>query len=358
MKFHIGPKTVGKDFSCFVIAEAGVNHNGDIKVAKQLIDAAVYAKADAIKFQIVKADSLYVKDAGKFKTDYGDEFDIHEVWKNVEVNEQWLQELSKYCHEKNIIFLSSVFDEEGADKADLYMDAYKVASSELTHIPLLKHIAKKAKPIIISTGGATLDEIIEAVNCIYSTGNKNLAILYCVVKYPTPLAEANILALDSLKKQFPNVVIGYSDHSLNPVKVPAAAVANGAKIIEKHFTISRNLSGIDHKMSLEPDELKQMVDAIRNAEKSSLNIDKKLLGDGKIDRFDSAEVMKFVRRKLFVVKPLVHGQEFTRENLKVLRPGNRNELPGVHPREYENIIGMKATKSLPANHMLDLEDVA
>ena len=350
----IGKKTVGANQPCFIIAEAGVNHNGSLDTAKKLVDVAVDAGADAVKFQLLKAKGLYVEDAGEFITEWGQKYDIYGVWKKNEIPNFWMPELKEYCKSKNIIFFSSVFDEESVEIIHDYVDAIKIGSSEITHLPLLRKVARTGKAVIFSIGGAELNEVEEAISTINSEGNYNLAVMFCVAKYPTPLEFANVNALKTLKEKFPNIVIGYSDHSLNQIQVPVASIVNGAKIIEKHFTLNREMEGIDHKMSLEPIELKEMVTQIRNTEEKynkgialGIDIDSSLWGDGEIKLTnEQKKLLQFVRRKIFAIKEITVGEEFSMRNLAVLRPGNRGGEEGLHPRELFNILGKKSLKSI------------
>lgn len=343
-----------------------MNHNGDLNTAKKLIDAAADAGVDAVKFQILTADGLYVKDAGKFTNDWGKEHDIYEVWKQTEVPNYWIPELSSYCKSKGVIFFSSVFDEKAVDLLNPYVDVYKIASSETTHIPLLKKVAKTGKPIFFSIGGADVEEVVEAVKSIKEEGNNHISILYCVPKYPAPFGLANVKAIKSLEEQFPDAVIGYSDHSLNPdpITVPVAAVSYGAKIIEKHFTLDRNMEGIDHKMSLEPDELKKMVQTIRENENltnagRNIKVDQILVGEGLIKPPEDCEkIVKFLRRTIFAVGDIKKGELFSEKNLRVLRPGNRDASEGMHPREYLNILGKEAKQDIPVLSLIKKEYVS
>jgi len=365
-KIKIGNRLIGTNEPCFIVAEAGVNHNGDLNLAKKLIDSAAEAGADAVKFQILTAAGLYVRDAGHFTTDWGEKHDIYEVWKKTEVPNYWIIELASYCKSKGVIFFSSAFDEETVDLLNPYVDVFKVASSETTHIPLLKKIAKTGKPIIFSIGGADIEEVLEAVKAVREEGNNNISILYCVPKYPTPFELANVKAIKSLGQQFPNVVIGYSDHSLNPdpITIPAAAVFYGAKIIEKHFTLDRKMEGIDHKMSMEPNEFKKMVQTIRENERlvqagRNIEVNPILVGEGLIKPpEDLKKIVKFIRRTIFTVEEIKKGEYFTEENLRVLRPGNREASEGMHPREYLNILGKKANQDIPALSLIKDEHVS
>ncbi len=352
--FKVGNRIIGDHHPCFIIAEAGVNHNGSIELAKKLIDVAAAAGADAVKFQVLTAKGLYVQDAGKVVTDAGDEVDAYKVWEKVEMPASWIPELKRYCEQRKVLFFSSVFDERSVDMLDPYVELYKIASSELTHIPLLKKVARTGKSIIISVGSATLEEIEEAVAAIHEEGNTSIALLQCVLKYPTPLHLADVSAVRTIKERFPSVIAGYSDHSLEPAVVPIAAVALGARIIEKHFTLSRAMEGIDHKMSLEPGELGEMVQGIREAEKKldrgeQLKIPNELLGTGEFFvTEESQKVRSFVRRAIFATQPIQKGQKFTHDNIAVLRPGNRDTASALHPREYLRLLQAPAGRDISA----------
>jgi len=359
--FKAGNKVIGDHHPCFIIAEAGVNHNGSIELAKKLIDVAAAAGVDAVKFQVLTAKGLYVQDAGRVVTDTGDDIDIYKVWEKVEMPASWIPELKKYCEQKKVLFFSSAFDEHSVEMLDPYVELYKIASSELTHIPLLKKVARTGKPIIISLGGAKLEEIEEAVKAIFEEGNTSVVLLHCVLKYPTPLHLANVSAVRTIKEKFPSVLVGYSDHSLEPADVPAAAVALGANVIEKHFTLSRAMQGIDHKMSLQPDELWEMVQGIREMEQKingaiKIDISPELVGNG--DFYiaeDTQKIRSFVRRTIFAMKPIQKGEKFTSDNIAVLRPGNRNTTNALHPREYFQVIGQQATENIQALSVITQE---
>ncbi|MBS3138978.1 N-acetylneuraminate synthase family protein [Candidatus Woesearchaeota archaeon] len=353
--FSIGSRMVGDGYPCFIIAEIGVNHNGDMKIAKKMIDAAADAGVDAAKFQLINADCLYVKDAGVVKTDSGDTIDAYKVWKNVEMPQVWLSELKKHCEKRDVLFFSSVFHIAGVDILNPYVDVYKIASAETSDIPLLKKVARAGKPVIISLGGATLKETVEAVDAVKAEGNDRIALLYCVQKYPMPFASANISALKTLRKRFPDVVVGYSDHSLmpDPAVVPAAAVVYGAKIIEKHFTLSRSMEGIDHKMSVEPKELSRMVQTIRAAEKHGYEIPKEIIGNSRIELTPEQEKnLRFVRRVIFATRDIKPGDIFSASNIATLRPGYRDITEALHPREYETILGKRATCDIPERALI------
>ena len=254
-----------------IIAEAGVNHNGDFANAKKLILAAANAGADYVKFQTFKADKLVSKDAEKAeyqKTNFKEEGDTqYEMLKKLEMSEAWHYELIKYANECGIKFLSTGFDEDSIDFLDsLNIDLFKVPSGEITNKPYLEHIAKKGKPIVISTGMSNLQEIKDAVDVLQShqIAKNKITILHCNTEYPTPMQDVNLLAMKTIQNEL-GIQVGYSDHTLG-IEVPIAAVALGAVLIEKHFTLDRNMVGPDHLASLTPEELKQMVASIRNIE--------------------------------------------------------------------------------------------
>ena len=264
MKLKIGDKLIGEEEPCFIIAEAGVNHNGSVELAKKLIDAAKDAGADAVKFQTFKAESVVVKDAQKaeYQKETTGEGSQYEMIKKLELTEEDFRELADYAKEKDIMFLSSPFDKESVDLLnELDVPAFKVGSGEITNLPLLRYIAKKEKPIILSTGMSTLGEIEEALDVIRSEGVEDIILLHCVSNYPARIEDVNLRALGTLKQAF-KLPVGFSDHTLG-ITAPIAAVALGACVIEKHFTLDRNLPGPDHKASLEPEELKEMAKAIR-----------------------------------------------------------------------------------------------
>jgi len=264
MKTKIGDKLIGEEEPCFIIAEAGVNHNGSIELAKKLIDAAKDAGADAVKFQTFKTENVVVKDAQKaeYQKETTGEGSQYEMIKKLELTEEDFRELADYAKEKDIMFLSSPFDKESVDLLnELDVPAFKVGSGEITNLPLLRYIAKKEKPIILSTGMSTLGEIEEALDVIRSEGVEDIILLHCVSNYPARIEDVNLRALGTLKQAF-KLPVGFSDHTLG-ITAPIAAVALGACVIEKHFTLDRNLPGPDHKASLEPEELKEMAKAIR-----------------------------------------------------------------------------------------------
>lgn len=330
-----------------IIAEAGVNHNGDINLAIQLIDAAAIAGADFVKFQTFKAETLVTKTAVKAKYQQemtgGDETQFQMI-KKLELDKKTHVELIEYCKLKNIQFLSTPFDHESIELLhELDIPLYKIPSGEITNLPYLRHIGGMGKPIIMSTGMSILEEVSDALNILLENGAKkeNVTILHCNTEYPTPMEDVNLNAMITLRDEL-GVKVGYSDHTLG-IEVPIAAVALGATVIEKHFTLDRNLPGPDHKASLEPEELKAMVKAIRNIEKA--------MGDG-IKRPSPSETKNIpVARKSIVAKKAIKkGELFTEENITVKRPGN-----GISPLKWNCILGQKAVKDFLQDDLIEIQ---
>jgi len=332
---------IGERSRCFIIAEAGVNHNGNLGMALKLVDAAKSAGADAVKFQTFKAEKLVSPEARMAdyqKKNIGKTESQFDMLKRLELSEENHRKIFKYCKEKGIMFISSPFDNESADFLDeLGVKIFKVGSGELTNIPFLQHIARKKKPMIISTGMANIDEIRTAVNTIKKI-NPDIVILHCTSSYPANFAELNLNVIKTLKKTF-NIPVGYSDHS-EGIESSIAAIALGASVIEKHFTLDKNLSGPDHKASIEPEELKKMVTCIRNIEKA--------LGDGvKKPSMSEQGIMKCVRKSIFAKVNIEKGTLITEKMLEFKRPGT-----GIPPSEIVKIIGRKIKKSIQAGKML------
>jgi len=320
----------------FIIAEAGVNHNGDVNLAYKLIDEAKEAGADAVKFQTFKAEkvlSKYTKMADYQKKNLGKEVSQIEMVKSLELSYNDFEKLKNYCDEKGIIFLSSPFDKESVDFLDKLVPYYKIPSGEIVNYPYLKHIASKNKPIIMSTGMANLSNVEKALDTIYSVNNTvEIYLLHCTTNYPCPYDEVNLKAMLTLKEVF-KLPVGYSDHTLG-IEVPIAAVAIGAQIIEKHFTLDKNLLGPDHKASLEPNELKAMVNAIRNIEKA--------LGNGiKKPNKSEKEIEKVVRKKLVATRDIKSGETISEKDIAIKRSNI-----GLSPDFLEVIIGKKIIKNI------------
>ncbi len=327
-KIKIGEKLVGDGESCFIIAEAGVNHNGDINLAKKMIDAAKEAGADAIKFQTFKAEKLVspgIK-AEKYQKESGKK-DQFEILKELELSWHDFKNLKDYCDKRNIIFLSTPYDEESADFLEkLGVPAFKISSSDLTHIPLLKYIAKKKLPMVVSTGASFLEEINEAVKAIKSVGSSKIILLHCTALYPTKIEDVNLMAMSAIKNRFKLFLIGYSDHTLG-FSAPMAAVALGAVVLEKHFTLDRNLPGPDHKASMEPGELKRMIKLVREVEKLLGSPVKRPLKEEYEDR-------ELGRRSIVAKFEIPKGSVIEKEMLVIKRPGT-----GISPRYLDKITG-------------------
>lgn len=341
----IGNKKIGDKHPTYIIAEAGSNHNGHMYIAKRLIDKAADAGADAVKFQVFRAEKLYPKKAGVTKYLKMDK-PIYEIIKDMEMPYEWIPTLAEYCKEKNIEFLASVFDEESADILDEYVNAHKIASYELTHIPLIRYVAKLKKPIILSTGASNISDIEESVRTIKDGENKNLCLMQCTAKYPAPLTAINVNVIRTFKDKF-KIPVGLSDHSREVFIAPMAAVSVGAKIIEKHFTLDKNLPGPDHKFALEPDELKEMVEKINMVEKV-LGSDTKKIEDEEKELFD------FARRYIFASKDIKKGEIFTKDNLIVLRKGVIGA--GIEPKKIDEVLGKKAARNILAEHCIQNGD--
>lgn len=330
---------------CFIIAEAGVNHNGDLDLAKLLVDAAVDAGANAVKFQAFRADELASIDAPKAEyqlAGVGKEESQLVMLKRLELPPFAYAELSRYCERKNIMFLASPFDLGSADLLDsLGMPYFKIASGEITNYPLLRHVAGKGRPVILSTGMSTMEEVQNAVELIASAGNGKIVLLHCVTEYPAPVDAVNLRAMVTMREMC-NVPVGYSDHTLG-IEVAIAAVALGASMIEKHLTLGRDMEGPDHRASLEPGEFKQMVGLIRNIENA--------MGDG-VKRPAQCEIANrlVARRSICAAVGISCGEVIRSEMLVYKRPGK-----GISPRYYEEVIGRQASRSYQAGELLDWE---
>lgn len=329
-----------------IIAEAGVNHNGSVKIAKKLIDAARDCGADAVKFQTFIAEKLVSVNAQKAayqkETTNTDETQFQMI-KELELGFKAHKELIDYCSKKGVLFFSSPFDLKSINLlVELGLETIKIPSGEITNLPYLKKIGKLKKSIIISTGMADLGEIEDALDILTSSGTEKdkITVLHCNTEYPTPYKDVNLNAMITIKKAF-GVKVGYSDHTLG-IEVPIAAVALGAEVIEKHFTLDKNMEGPDHKSSMEPKEFKVMVEAIRKIEKS--------LGNG-IKRSSPSEFKnKSVARKSIVAKkPIKEGEVFTEENLATKRPGT-----GMSPMRWNEIIGKEAKRNFNVDEIIDL----
>ena len=328
-----------------IIAEAGVNHNGDLELARRLIDVAAEAGADLVKFQTFKADRLVTATARK--ADYqtsnsGGGETQHEMLRRLELSPAAHQELITHCATRGIGFFSTGFDNESVDfLASLSQERFKIPSGEITNLPYLRNMGRYGREIILSTGMATLGDIEAAIDVLEQAGTPraSITVLHCTTEYPTPMNEVNLRAMQSIGRAF-GVKVGYSDHTPG-IEVAIAAVALGATIIEKHFTLDRDLPGPDHKASLEPGELKSMVMAIRNIEMA--------LGDG-VKQLTPSEIRNrpIVRKSLVAVRPIKAGEPFTSENLGCKRPGT-----GISPMQWNQVVGARARHDYAIDELIE-----
>jgi N,N'-diacetyllegionaminate synthase len=334
-----------------IIAEAGVNHNGDIEIAKSLIDAAANAGADFVKFQTFKANKIVSPLAQKAvyqKANLNDEDDNQfNMLKKLELQEEHHHILVKHCTLRNISFLSTGFDEESLDFLDsLNIPLYKIPSGEITNKPYLEHVASKGKPVILSTGMANMEEIQVSIDLLIQKGiqKENITVLHCNTEYPTPMQDVNLKAMLYIHESL-GVQVGYSDHTLG-IEVPIAAVALGANVIEKHFTLDRNMKGPDHVASLEPHELKAMVMAIRNVELA-------VSGNGiKLPSQSEQKNLSIARKSIHLAKSKKQGDIISADDLIMLRPGD-----GISPMEIDKVIGKQINQSVEAGAKLSWSQI-
>lgn len=337
----IGNYIIGKGKPSFIIAEAGVNHNGKLELAEELVDVAKEAGVDAVKFQTFTSKNLVTRSADMAeyqKKNIGKTESQFHMLKKLELPFSDFIELKKHCDEKGIMFLSTPHTDDAIDFLEPLVPAYKIASGDLTNIPFLENIAKKRKPIILSTGMGTLNEIKEAVDAIKKKGNKNIILLHCTTNYPCPLEQANLRAIQTLQKAFP-YPIGYSDHT-EGMLIPVMATTLGARVIEKHFTLSKSLAGPDHKASLEPRELKEMVRAIRGAEKALGSHMKKPSAAEK-------RIAKIARKSIIARRDIHKGEVIKKEMLILKRPGT-----GMLPKYLPRIIRKRAKRDIPKDSLI------
>ena len=342
---QVDNKLIGPGQPVFVIAEAGVNHNGDLQMARALIDVAVDAGADAVKFQTFRADRLATPDAPKAEYQLratGDEESQLDMLRRLELSADAHRELQSYCRERGIIFLSTPFDEEAVDLLDeLAVPAFKISSGDVTNSPLLEHVAGKGKPVILSTGMSELSEVIEAVSVLNNAGCENPVLLHCVTSYPADPADVNLRAMLTMRSAF-DLPIGFSDHT-EGIDVALAAVALGACVIEKHFTLDRTLPGPDHGASLEPAELRALVRSIRRIETA--------LGSGrKVPTATEIELAKVARRSLVAARDIPAGATLRRNMVVLRRPGT-----GLSPAMLNALLGLRSVRDIAAGTLLDAD---
>lgn len=328
----------------FIIAEAGVNHNGDMEIAGKLIRAAVEAGADAVKFQTFKAENIVCRTAPKaaYQMETTDRTETqYEMLKKLELSRQMHEELIACCQEKGILFLSTPFDSESIQMlADLEVPMFKIPSGEITNLPYLREIGKYRKKTILSTGMSSMDEVKAAVDVLQKAGTEDITLLHCNTQYPTPMEDVNLGAMLRMKEET-GLPVGYSDHTQG-IEIPIAAAALGAEVIEKHFTLDKNMEGPDHKASLEPEEFRTMVTAIRNLEKA--------VGDGEKKSSESEKKNIDIVRKSIVAKCDIRaGEPYTPNNITTKRPGT-----GISPMRWDEVIGMAANRDYKADEMIQV----
>ena len=345
---EIAGRKVGPGHSCFIIAEAGVNHNGDLELAKQLVDIAADAGADAVKFQTFKADRMTSELAPK--ADYQLQTTGHgetqrEMLRRLELSREAHLELKARCLERDVLFMSSPFDEESADLLEgMNVPCFKIPSGEITNLPFLEHVARKGKPMVVSTGMANLKEVETAVWAIEASGNRSVVLLHCVSNYPADPRDVNLRAMHTMAQAF-NLPVGYSDHTRG-IEVPLAAAALGACAIEKHFTLDSQLPGPDHQASMEPDELAAMVSGIRMVESS--------LGDGhKVPVATEADTASVARKSLVAARPIAADTVLTAEMIEIKRPGT-----GLAPAMRHELVGRSVLVDIPEDTLLTPEMLA
>lgn len=330
--------------SVFIIAEAGVNHNGSLDLAKKLVDAAKDAGADCVKFQTFISKNIVSKNAAKAeyqKQQTQVKETQYDMLKKLELSFDEFMKLNEYCKSKDIEFMSTAFDFDSIDFLySLGMGIWKIPSGDITNLPYLMKIARLNKPVILSTGMSTMNDIRNAINVLKDNGARELTVLHCTTEYPTPFNDVNLKAMLTIKDEF-GLQVGYSDHTKG-IEVSIAAVALGATVIEKHFTLDRNMEGPDHKASLEPNELKAMVDSIRHIESA--------LGDGMKQPAESEKKnMDVARKSIIAKKGIKAGEVYTEENLTIKRPGD-----GISPMRWFDIIGKVASRDFEEDELIEL----
>lgn len=342
---EISGRRVGPGERCFIIAEAGVNHNGSMELARKLVEVAAESGADAVKFQSFKSNKLVTATAPKaaYQAKQSDQAESQfEMLRKLELSSEAQRELQELCRQRQIFFLSTPFEEESADYLDqLGIGAFKIPSGEVINLPFLAHVARKKKPIILSTGMSTLAEVAAAVRIIRETGNAQIVLLQCTSNYPADPADANLRAMNAMAQEF-KVPVGYSDHTTGH-EVALAAVALGACVIEKHFTLDHALPGPDHKISLEPKELREFVRAVRTVESA--------LGTGeKKPASSEADIAAVARKSLVSACDIPANSMITLEMIAARRPGT-----GLSPALHDQLVGRKTRVSIPADTVLTLD---
>ena len=344
-RIKVGEKWIGEDAPCYIVAEAGANHNRDLSLAKRLIDVAVEAQADAVKFQTYSAETLYSKKTPKFKyLEKLSDVSTHELLKSLEIPRQWHAELADYCQQKDIVFFSSPFDMRAVDELDeVGVPLFKIASFEIVDLPLIQYTASKGKPIVISTGMATLGEIEDAVQACHTAGNEQIILLQCASLYPAPVHIMNLRSIDTMREAF-HCPVGLSDHTRG-INIAVGAAARGAAMLEKHYTLDRSMPGPDHPFAIEPEELKALVAGIREVESA--------LGDGRKtgpSPDEEGDMYKLGRRSLIAAMSIPAGIIITRDMLTVKRPGY-----GIRPKYIDIVIGRRAKSDIEEDDVITWE---
>ena len=335
-KININGKNIGDDYPCYTIAEAGANHEGEVEKAFQLIDAAKESGVDAIKFQNYTATKLTTKTAPKYWDDGIENESQFDVFNKLDKlhDDEWKQ-IFDYANKKNITCFSTPFDLESVDLLESFnVPAYKIASADITHIPLIKKIASKKKPVFMSTGMASIEEIHDAISAIQDQGNEEIVIMHCITSYPTKSEDANLEMITSLNQEFPDYVVGYSDHTLG-IDIAIFSTFYGSKCIEKHFTYDKNLSiSRDHRLSLDSNDFKELIRKLKLCEISH--------GSGIRENFVAEDdAVKYARRSIVSAKKILKGTKITEDLLEIKRPGT-----GIKPKFLNEIIGKSASKDI------------
>ena len=329
-KIRIGDRWVGEGEPTFIIAEVGTNHNRKLAQARELIDAASKSGADAVKFQLYKAENIYSRKDPRFA-----------MVKTNELPQEWVGELAEYAKKANITFLATPFDKEAVDRLyEIGVPAYKWASPEIANLPLLRYVAVKKKPLLISTGMCDLVDIQEAIDTVYSTGNKDIILLHCTSLYPAKPEQVNLRMMDTMRDAF-HLPVGLSDHTLSTA-IPAAAVARGACVIEKHFTLSRKLGGPDHSFALEPEELEQMVRAIREVEQSLGSPIKKFLSGAENPVLNASSII--------TKSDIPKGTKITEDMITIKR-----SKYGIKPRFIDAVVGRETRRDIEKDEAITWE---
>lgn len=348
MDIIIDGRCIGKESNVFLVAEVGVNHNGDIKIAEKLIDLAAEAKVDAIKFQTFITENLLLSTTPKAeyqKSSTIKDENFYEMVKKYELNKEDFKHLKDYCSQKGLIFLSTPFDEISVEwLEDLNVSAYKVGSGDMNNFPLLELICSKHKPILLSTGMANLEEVKESVKFIKERKIDDLVIFQCTTNYPSRYEDINLNVIDTYREEFPDILIGFSDHSQG-IEASLGAVVKGARVIEKHFTLDKNMEGPDHLASLSPEELILWVQGIRNLEKA--------LGSAvKNPTKEELEIAKIARKSVVTINDIQKGNIIELKDLAIKRPGT-----GIEPKNIDHVIGKKAKNHISKDSIIKFEDL-